>query len=175
MEQHDIEPTILRATGGSHPIDVTFVADEDSLEPWKPHPSANQRLTGPMPESVSVTQANLVYVEKGPLPQSLANRLVRLAAFQNPEFYRAQAMRMPVWDKPRVIGCAENFPQHIGLPRWCLDAVQQLLRDLGIRCDRFPCALGVSRIDRCPSAGSMQRNDNTSNSVNRCPRLQGPG
>ena len=88
-----------------------------------------------MPEFVSVTQANLVYVEKGPLPQSLANRLVRLAAFQNPEFYRAQAMRMPVWDKPRVIGCAENFPQHIGLPRGCLEAVQQLLRDHGIRCD----------------------------------------
>jgi superfamily II DNA or RNA helicase len=135
MEPHDIEPTILRATGGAHPLDVTFVADEDSLEPWKPRPSANQRLTGPIPESVSVTQANLVYVEKGPLPQSLANRLVRLAAFQNPEFYRAQAMRMPVWDKPRVIGCAENFPQHIGLPRGCLEAVQQLLRDHSIRCD----------------------------------------
>ena len=135
MEPHDIEPTILRATGGANPLDVTFVADEDSLEPWKPRPSANQRLTGPMPESVSVTQANLVYVEKGPLPQSLANRLVRLAAFQNPEFYRAQAIRMPVWDKPRVIGCAENFPQHIGLPRGCLEAVQQLLRDHGIRCD----------------------------------------
>jgi superfamily II DNA or RNA helicase len=135
MEPRDIEPTILRVTGGSHPLDVTFVADEDSLEPWKPRPSTNQRLTGAMPESVSVTQANLVYVEKGPLPQSLANRLVRLAAFQNPEFYRAQAMRMPVWDKPRVIGCAENFPRHIGLPRGCLEAVQQLLRDHGIRCD----------------------------------------
>ena len=135
MAPNDIDPTILRATGGSHPLDVTFVADEDSLEPWKPRPSASQRLTGPMPKCVSVTQANLVYVEKGPLPQSLANRLVRLAAFQNPEFYRAQAMRMPVWDKPRVIGCAENFPQHIGLPRGCLEAVQQLLRDHGIRCD----------------------------------------
>lgn len=73
MEPHGIEPTILRATGGAHPLDVTLVADEDSLEPWKPRPSANQRLTGPMPEPVSVTQANLVYVEKGPLPQSLAN------------------------------------------------------------------------------------------------------
>ena len=60
---------------------------------------------------------------------------MRLAAFQNPEFYRAQAMRMPVWDKPRVIGCAENFPEHIGLPRGCLEAVQQLLRAHGICCD----------------------------------------
>jgi hypothetical protein len=36
-----------------------------------------------------VTLANLVYFEKAELPQSLANRLIRLAAFQNPEFYKA--------------------------------------------------------------------------------------
>ena len=53
----------------------------------------------------------------------MANRLIRLTAFQNPEFYRAQAMRLPVWNKPRIIGCAENYPLHIGLPRGCLNAV----------------------------------------------------
>lgn len=66
------------------------------------------------------------------LPQALANRLIRLAALQNPEFYKAQAMRLSVWDKPRVIGCAENYPQHIALPRECLDAARELLRDNGI-------------------------------------------
>ena len=40
---------------------------------------------------------------------------------------------MSVWDKPRVIGNAENYPQHIALPRGCLDAAQDLLRDNGIR------------------------------------------
>ena len=44
-------------------------------------------------------------------------------------------MRMSVWDKPRVIGCAENYPQHIALPRGCLGAAQELLRENGIRCD----------------------------------------
>jgi superfamily II DNA or RNA helicase len=82
-----------------------------------------------------VTLANLIYFEKAQLPQPLANRLIRLAAFQNPEFYKAQAMRFTVWDKPRVIGCAENYPNHIALPRGCLDAAQELLRDNGIRCD----------------------------------------
>lgn len=55
------------------------------------------------------------------------NRLVRLAAFQNPEFYKAQAMRMPVWDKPRVIGCAENYPLHVAPPRGCLEPAMDLL------------------------------------------------
>ena len=29
MPPHDIEPTILRATGGAHPLDVTFIDEED--------------------------------------------------------------------------------------------------------------------------------------------------
>ena len=131
----DIEPTILRATGNVHPLDVTFIDEEDYKEPWKRVDTKNAKLVGVMPDSLSVTLANLVYFEKSELPQSLANRLVRLAAFQNPEFYKAQAMRFPVWDKPRVIGCAENYPNHIALPRGCLEAAQNLLKENGIRCD----------------------------------------
>jgi len=44
-------------------------------------------------------------------------------------------MRLPVWDKPRVIGCAENYPKHIALPRGCLDALSDLARANGIRLD----------------------------------------
>lgn len=131
----DIEPIVLRATGGVHPLDVTFIDDEDLARPWVRSHAALSPLPGPMPARLAVTLAGQIYVEKAGLPQSLANRLIRLAAFQNPEFYRAQAMRMSVWDKPRVIGCAQNFPQHIGLPRGCLDAVGALLRDNGIVAD----------------------------------------
>ena len=135
MDAHDIEPTILRATGGVHPLDVTFIDDEDLATPWKGASSLSKKLSGSMPKSLNVTLANLIYFEKAQLPQALANRLIRLAAFQNPEFYKAQAMRMSVWDTPRVIGCAENFPQHIALPRGCLDAALSLLRENDIAYD----------------------------------------
>jgi hypothetical protein len=135
MDAHDIEPTILRATGGVHPLDVTFIDDEDLATPWKGASSLSKKLSGSMPKSLNVTLANLIFFEKAQLPQALANRLIRLAAFQNPEFYKAQAMRMSVWDKPRVIGCAENFPQHIALPRGCLDAALSLLRENDIAYD----------------------------------------
>ena len=134
MPAHDIEPTILRATGGAHPLDVTFIDDEDLATPWK-RDSKPAKLAGLMPKSLTVVLANQIYFEKAQLPQALANRLIRLAAFQNPEFYRAQAMRMSVWDKPRIIGCAENFPRHIALPRGCFDAARDLLVDNGIRLD----------------------------------------
>ena len=135
MAAHDIEPTILRATGGSHPLDVTFIAEEDQQEPWRRNATVGQRLAGTMPVSLTMTLANLLYFDKASLPQALANRLIRLAAFQNPEFYKAQAMRLSVWNQPRVIGCAENFPNHIALPRGCLDAVEELLRENDIRCE----------------------------------------
>lgn len=135
MAPRDIEPTILRTTGGSHPLDVTFITDEDQQEPWRRAAQAKQRLPGPMHTSLTVTLANLLYFDKAQLPQVLANRLIRLAAFQNPEFYKAQAMRLPVRDEPRVIGCAENFQNHIALPRGCLDAAGELMRENGIRCE----------------------------------------
>ncbi len=169
MPANDFEPTILRATGSVHPLDVTFIDDEDLKEPWKRSAPTTRKLAGTMPESLTVTLGNLVYFEKEQLPQALANRLIRLAAFQNPEFYKAQAMRMSVWDKPRVIGCAENYPNHIALPRGCLDAAQDLLRDNGIRCDlhdeRYEgvaidvAFAGTLRIDQEAAVAAMLHHD----------------
>ena len=169
MAAHDIEPTVLRATGGVHPLDVTFIDDEDLATPWKRESTPNRKLAAPVPKSLRVTLANLIYFEKAQLPQALANRLIRLAAFQNPEFYKAQAMRMSVWDKPRVIGCAENYPQHIALPRGCLDAALSLLRDNGIACDlkdeRFSgtslavAFVGTLRIDQETAVSAMLQHD----------------
>jgi superfamily II DNA or RNA helicase len=169
MPANDIEPTILMATGSTHPLDVTFIDDEDLKEPWKRSAPATRKLAGAMPESLTVTLGNLVYFKKERLPQALANRLIRLAAFQNPEFYKAQAMRMSVWDKPRVIGCAENYPNHIALPRGCLDAAQDLLRDNGIRCDLHDerckgeaidvAFAGTLRIDQEAAVAAMLHHD----------------
>jgi superfamily II DNA or RNA helicase len=44
-------------------------------------------------------------------------------------------MRLSVWDKPLVIGNAENYPAHIALPRDCLDAALALLKDNSTSCD----------------------------------------
>ena len=59
----------------------------------------------------------------------------QLAAFQNPEFYKAQSMRLPTYGKPRIIACAEEHSRHLSLPRGCLDDVQALLSDLRIDVD----------------------------------------
>ncbi|EAQ74220.1 hypothetical protein WH5701_06301 [Synechococcus sp. WH 5701] len=126
-----LQTVIQTATTGAHPLDLSFIDEEDLATPWKASPPI-PKLSGPLPASITLTLADRLYVERSGLPQPLLNRLIRLAAFANPAFYKAQAMRLSVWDKPRVIGCAENFPQHIALPRGCLEPVQTLLREQGI-------------------------------------------
>lgn len=129
-----LELVIQSATGGAHPLDLSFIDEEDLATPWQAATTL-PKVMGPLPSSLRLTLANRLYVERAGLPQALLNRLVRLAAFANPAFYKAQAMRLSVWNTPRVIGCAENFPKHIALPRGCLDAVQTLLTEQGIQAD----------------------------------------
>ena len=74
-----------------------------------------------------------MYIDRTNLPPALVSRLIRMAAFQNPEFYAAQAMRLPTFGKPRIISCAELFPKHVALPRGCLDDIRGVLNGLGIK------------------------------------------
>ncbi len=133
MNRRELEDAILRSSDGRHPLDVAFTTDDDDSKPWQRPSPVPVRIAGPLPEALALVLANQIFIAKADLSQPLANRLIRLAAFQNPEFYKAQAMRLPVWNKPRIIGCAENYPQHIGLPRGCLDAVLDLLQENDIR------------------------------------------
>jgi hypothetical protein len=67
--------------------------DEGVRDPWTLPPSRKGKekpIEGPLPKTVQIVRANLVYVEKKDLPPAMLNRLLRLAAFQNPEFYKAQ-------------------------------------------------------------------------------------
>lgn len=86
-----------------------------------------------LPERIDVVLADQVYVDRAGLPSSIVAQLVRLAAFQNPEFYRAQAMRLPTYGKPRIVSCAELHSRHVGLPRGCLDEAIELLTSNGVK------------------------------------------
>jgi hypothetical protein len=114
----------------------TVATEEDETLPWQEPPSRQVKethISGPLPERIQLVLGNQIYTEKNVLPPALRNRLIRLAAFQNPEFYRAQAMRLPTYDKPRIIQCCEDFPKYIGLPRGCLEEVEELLHSLDIK------------------------------------------
>lgn len=129
LEQGCLEAALMQLVGKRHPLDIAYadVTDENADTPWLGPAQPDILLAGPMPQAVCATLANRLFIEKAGLPQALMNRLIRLAAFQNPEFYKAQAMRLSTWNKPRIIGRAENHPKHLALPRGCLGEVQALL------------------------------------------------
>ena len=136
LGRSEVEALVRDAEHGDRIVGVRLsgVEDEDEM-PWTTPPSRRREpppILGPLPESLELVLGNQIYIPKAGLPSSLLNRLHRIAAFQNPEFYKAQAMRLPTYDKPRVIACAEDYPQHVGLPRGCLEEVCDLFSRLKI-------------------------------------------
>jgi len=132
MRATAVEELVHEATRTGDIIGVRMsLNQEDSDEdPWTLPPSGKRTerpIPAPLPERVRIVRANLLYVEKGELPSPMVNRLLRLAAFQNPEFYKAQTMRLSTFNKPRVIACGEDLPRHVALPRGCLSEVIDLL------------------------------------------------
>lgn len=110
-------------------------AEADGQKPWnrhKPEDIPPMELQVP----VNVTLANGIYIEKAGLSQPVLNKLRRLAAFRNPDFYKSQAMRLPIYNKPRVIDTSENLEEYLKLPRGCLESVVQMLPNLSIHDER---------------------------------------
>lgn len=84
------------------------------------------------PESLEIIKANMLFIPKKGITQRALNHLKRLAAFQNPEFYKAQAMRLSVAKIPRIISCSEETIEYLCLPRGCEADLREVVRGLEI-------------------------------------------
>ncbi|MEO8624416.1 MAG: restriction endonuclease subunit R, partial [bacterium] len=119
-------------TGSELDLSTVDVDDDEDSAPWMRPPSGKRRLSRlsePVPSVVRAVLCQKLFVEKALLPSALLNQMKRLAAFQNPEFYKRQGMRLSTSMTPRVISCATDLPQHIGLPRGCRTQLETLLAE----------------------------------------------
>jgi superfamily II DNA or RNA helicase len=135
MARSRVDHLVEEASASGKILGVTIPLVDEDEEPWLAPPSRRQpppAISGPLPSAVTIVQADQIYIPRHALPPPLIARLIRLAAFQNPEFYAAQAMRRSTHDKPRIISCAELTSHHVALPRGCFDAVRDLLASVGI-------------------------------------------
>lgn len=64
-----LEGVIQGATGGAHPLDLRFIADEDLATPWQA-PSPGSKISGPLPASLTLTLAERLYVVRSELRPS---------------------------------------------------------------------------------------------------------
>jgi len=135
IDRNTVESLFQKACNNGRIIGLRLPATEKDDAPWETPPSGEKknRIIGPFPECIQIVLANQVFIPKDDLSPSLRNALIRLAAFQNPEFYQKQAMRMPTYNIPRVICCADDYDNHLALPRGCLDDVKELLEQLNTK------------------------------------------
>ena len=132
----ELNQLVEKAEQQNRILGVKLPIDEEDVEPWKMPPSRIIKeisINESLPKCVTIILANQLFIDKSHLPAALQSRIIRLAAFQNPDFYKAQAMRLPTFGKPRIISCAEYYSQHIALPRGCQDELINLLGELKIQ------------------------------------------
>lgn len=137
MTLKEVESIVLEAQSKNKILGISAVVEDDNeLKPWELLPSkvnSPAPIVGELPESVDIILGNQIFVAKEKLSPGLRNRIIRLTAFQNPEFYKAQSIRLPVFNKPRIINCSEEFPDHLALPKGCLDHLLELFASLKIK------------------------------------------
>ncbi|MHB8907777.1 MAG: TOTE conflict system archaeo-eukaryotic primase domain-containing protein [Syntrophales bacterium] len=130
LSEEEIAGLIPRLSPGNE-LGVLRTDDEEAEKPWD---TVRMRWSGSdFPQEVRLVKANMLYIEKEGISQRGLNTLKRLAAFRNPEFYKAQAMRLPTYEKPRVISCSDETPEYLCLPRGCEADVAGLLAEAGVR------------------------------------------
>lgn len=101
-----------------------LISDEED-KPWE-NKKQIVLTTDDYPSEFEIVLSNMLYIPIKNLSAGLINRIKRLAAFRNPDFYRSQAMRLPIYDKPRIICTADIYDDYIALPRGCEDALYNL-------------------------------------------------
>ena len=104
--------------------------DEEGLKPWETHKV--KLVHSDFPKEIEIVTANMLYVPKTGISQRALNQVKRLAAFKNPEFYKAQAMRMSTYGKDRVICCADETEEYLCLPRGSKTDLNTFLEGHGI-------------------------------------------
>ena len=103
----------------------------DEAKPWE-KPKRIALTQADFPETVEIVLANGIYIGKEGVSQAALNKIKRLAAFKNPDFYKSQAMRLPTYNKPRVIDTSWETDNYLCIPRGCENELLKLLSDVGV-------------------------------------------
>ena len=128
LQTEDVE-RLVRIQGHGDALGNLCVADP-AAKPWEKKRTVSLSAMD-FYGVQNIVQANMLYIPANGFSSRARNQLLRLAAFRNPEFYKSQAMRLPIYDKPRIICAAEEREGYLALPRCCEPALMELLENAG--------------------------------------------
>ncbi|HEY5510134.1 MAG TPA: DEAD/DEAH box helicase family protein [Prolixibacteraceae bacterium] len=104
--------------------------DEEDRKPWETEKLGLRKHD--FPKKLEVVKSNMLFIPKEGFSQRALNQVKRLAAFKNPEFYKAQAMRMSTFNRPRIISCSDETNEYLCLPRGCEEDLTALCKELQV-------------------------------------------
>lgn len=136
MSLSEIEMISREASASGKVIGVRMSPVDENDPPWMKLPSGKKRYKAAinnLPAEIKVVIADKIYIKVDNLPSVFLNQVKRLAAFQNPEFYRRQSMRLSTSLTPRVICCSEIEDGYLSLPRGCIDDLYYLMEEHNIK------------------------------------------
>ncbi|UCE72372.1 MAG: DEAD/DEAH box helicase, partial [Nitrospiraceae bacterium] len=129
LSLNDVRTFLEQVTREKDIMDISISQTDEEARPWERSSSGSPTigiLSCKIPSTIDAVLANRIYIKKDGLPSPLLNKIKRLAAFQNPEFYKKQRMRLSTALTPRVVCCSEELQSYITIPRGCSEDLSQL-------------------------------------------------
>lgn len=102
---------------------------QDETKPWEQRKAFHRE---DVDGELRLTLANRLCVETGNLKPRLQNQIRRMAAIQNPMFYRNQAMGLSNYANSRYLYLGEDDGDHLCIPRGLLDALLEHCKEADI-------------------------------------------
>lgn len=98
----------------------------------KPWEAKNKFNKSDVQGKLSITLANMTYVEASNLKPRIQNQIRHLAAFGNPVFFKNQAIGLSNFSQSRYIYLGRDEEGYIGIPRGLTETLQHHLQTSGI-------------------------------------------
>jgi superfamily II DNA or RNA helicase len=135
MELSEIESllTLLCEGNGLGELGSLEKTEEVLFKPWESRRLEKNIDREDFPETLTIVEADQLYVPKERISPRALNRIKRLAAFQNPLFYKTQKMRMSTYGIPRIIHSLRETEEYIGIPRGCRSSLVDLLEGSNVK------------------------------------------
>jgi len=104
-------------------------------------------VTLPLPPKIKVILRNGLYIPKQGIPSSIYSKMLSIASFKNPEFYKAQAKRMSTHGMKKIICCYEEDPEYLILPRGSFGEFEKILKENSIELELEDHSFAGENID----------------------------
>jgi Uncharacterized protein conserved in bacteria len=131
MNQVEIDGSLAELCVGNGLGELANTKEVENIKPWESR-KIETLNTKDFSDILTIVEANRLYIPKEGITSKALNRIKRLSAFQNPQFYKTQKMRMSTYGIPRIIWSLDETEEYIGIPRGCKSALTHLLDEADV-------------------------------------------